>query len=112
MKIIKNGTIIFIIGLLGLLAVVGCVVYQHYVYVKPPDSYTPQEIEAMDIEPININTAGTEELDVLPHITGEQIKNILEYREEHGGFSSLKELLDVKGIGRVTYDRISCYLTV
>lgn len=112
MRIIKNGTVIFIVGLIGLLAVIGYEVYQYYIYESPADSLTPHEIAAMEIEPLNINTADAEELDILPHITDEQIKNILEYREAHGSFTSVKELLNVKGVGKVTYNRICIYLTV
>lgn len=112
MKFIKNGTIILIIGIVGLLAVIGYEVYAFYTYEQPPKGYTAQEIAAMEIEPININTATKEELAALPHLTEKQIQSIVDYRAEHGSFTSVKELLNVKGIGKVTYNRIYVYLTV
>lgn len=112
MKIIKNGTIILIIGVVGLLAVIGYEAYSFYAYEQPPEGYTQQEITAMGIEPININTASADEFSAVPHLTEKQIQSILDYRAEHSEFTSVKELLDVKGIGKVTYNRIYVYLTI
>ncbi len=53
--------------------------------------------------PVNLNTATLEELDTLPGI-GEVIAGrILAYREEHGEFSSIEELMEVEGIGEKTF---------
>ncbi len=56
--------------------------------------------------PININTAGADELMQLPGI-GEVIAgNIVEYRDACGGFTSLRQLLEVEGIGEGRYEII------
>lgn len=48
---------------------------------------------------ISLNSAGAAELDRLPGVGPSTAAKIIEYRREHGGFSSIDELLAVKGIG-------------
>jgi competence protein ComEA len=48
---------------------------------------------------VSLNSASKAELDSLPGIGPATAAKIIQYREEHGGFSSIEELLDVKGIG-------------
>ena len=48
---------------------------------------------------VHLNTASKSELDTLPGVGPATAEKILQYRQEHGGFGSLDELLDVKGIG-------------
>jgi competence protein ComEA len=55
---------------------------------------------------VNINSASAEELMVLPGI-GEQIaKNIIDYRNQYGAFSTKEELKNVKGIGEKKFEQI------
>ena len=56
--------------------------------------------------PVNINTATAEELDVLPGIGPALAGRIIAYREEHGPFTEVEELLEVSGIGEVVLDRL------
>jgi competence protein ComEA len=49
--------------------------------------------------PINLNTATIEQLDQLEGIGPTTAQKILQYRQEHGGFSSVEELKNVPGIG-------------
>jgi competence protein ComEA len=49
--------------------------------------------------PVNINTASLAELDRLPGVGPSTAQKILDYRQAHGGFTSVEELLKVKGIG-------------
>jgi competence protein ComEA len=53
-----------------------------------------------------------EELDMLPGIGPVLAQRILDYRAEIGGFLSVEELLEVKGIGEKTLDKILEYITV
>jgi competence ComEA-like helix-hairpin-helix protein len=56
--------------------------------------------------PININTANEETLDqALDGIGPKKAQAIVTYREEHGPFTSVDDLTQVKGIGRGTLDR-------
>jgi len=49
--------------------------------------------------PVSLNTGSESQLESLPGVGPSTAKKILEYRREHGGFSSIEELLAVKGIG-------------
>lgn len=48
---------------------------------------------------ININSAPVEKLRELSGIGEKKAKAIVSYREKHGNFASLDDLLEVKGIG-------------
>lgn len=49
--------------------------------------------------PVDLNTATAEQLDTLPGVGPSTAQAILEYRQQHGRFESVDELLDVRGIG-------------
>ncbi len=70
-----------------------------------PDSLLEGEV-------IDVNTADSYDLDRLPGIGPAKAEAILAYREEHGPFQSVEELLDVSGIGEVTLDNLRPYVTV
>ena len=55
---------------------------------------------------VNINTAGAEELELLPGIGKVLAQRIVEFRRINGPFSSVDELDEVERIGPVTVDRI------
>lgn len=57
--------------------------------------------------PIGINSAGPADLAALPGIGEELAARIISYREEKGGFASVSELLDVRGIGGKKFAAIS-----
>lgn len=61
---------------------------------------------------ININTATAGQLTELNGIGDVKAAAIVEYRERHGNFSSVDELLNVSGIGEKTLDNIRAYITV
>lgn len=51
---------------------------------------------------VNLNTATPEQLDTLPGVGPVTAQAIVTWREENGGFGSVEDLLDVKGIGEAT----------
>lgn len=55
---------------------------------------------------LNLNTANQGELELLPGIGPVRAKAILAYRLEHGSFTTVEELLAIKGIGPKTLDRL------
>ena len=61
---------------------------------------------------ININLASLTELQTLPGIGPVISQNIVNFREANGGFNSIEELLDVSGIGEVTFERLRDNVTV
>jgi competence protein ComEA len=55
---------------------------------------------------ININTADKETLmSVIKGVGDKKAEAIIIYREEHGDFKSVDELVNVKGIGQGTIDK-------
>ncbi len=61
---------------------------------------------------VNINTATSEQLKTLNGIGDVKAQAIIDYRTEHGGFKSIDELLNVKGIGEKTLEKIRPGVTV
>jgi competence protein ComEA len=48
---------------------------------------------------VNVNTASTEELQLLPGVGAARAEAVIALRKQRGGFKSVEELKDVKGIG-------------
>ena len=61
---------------------------------------------------VPLNTASTEALQEISGIGPVLASAIIAYREENGRFSALEELLNVKGIGEATLEKIKPYLTI
>lgn len=61
---------------------------------------------------VNLNTATLEELDALPGVGPSTAKNIIAYRETHGGFAAPEEIMNVKRIGEKTFDKLKAHITV
>ena len=61
---------------------------------------------------VNINTASVHHLQRISGIGDTKARAIVEYREAHGGFKSVDELVNVSGIGEKTLDAIRDQLTV
>ena len=55
---------------------------------------------------VNVNTASVEELQLLPGVGEARARAIVDLRKQRGGLKSLEDLLDVKGIGDSSLERL------
>ncbi len=78
---------------------------------KSFDGVSSKKVESAKFSLINVNKADVKTLEKLPGIGPTKARAIVKYRNEHGSFSSLKSLLNVKGIGQATLKRIEKFLT-
>jgi competence ComEA-like helix-hairpin-helix protein len=62
-------------------------------------------------ELINLNTAMISDLTKLPGIGEKTAKKIIEYRKS-SKFTSIDDILDVKGIGQKKFDKMKKFLTI
>ncbi len=85
---------IFICGILG-----------HYHKWLRPEEINPEN------DLTDLNKADTIELDALPGIGPALAERIIAYREEHGGFSSIEEIKNVKGIGDALFEELRDLIT-
>ncbi|HZM69905.1 MAG TPA: helix-hairpin-helix domain-containing protein [Candidatus Cryosericum sp.] len=63
-------------------------------------------------EKVNINAATVDELVTLPGIGPSYAQRIVEYREKNGPFKKVEDLLNVRGIGEKTFERIRDRITI
>jgi competence protein ComEA len=61
---------------------------------------------------VNINTADTTQLALLPRVGEKAAQRIADYRKEHGNFKKTSDLMQVKGFGEKSFERLAAYLTV
>lgn len=67
-------------------------------FVPPIDQPTPQTV--------NINLASYEQLIALPGIGRVKAAAIIHYRKEAGGFKTLEDIQNIKGIGQKLFERL------
>ena len=61
---------------------------------------------------LNVNTATAEQLMLLPGIGESKARAILDRRKEQGGFKTVDELVEVKGIGPAALDKIRPFVAI
>jgi len=61
---------------------------------------------------IDINTASVEQLAGLPGVGEATASKIVAYREHNGGFKTVEDLMNVKGIGERKYEKMKNLITV
>jgi competence protein ComEA len=62
--------------------------------------------------PVNLNTAGVDQLKQLKGIGEKTAQAIVEYREKNGPFQKVEDLLQVKGIGEKKLEELRGQVTV
>lgn len=58
------------------------------------------------IEKININTASAQDLQKISGIGEKRAEQIINYREQNGGFKSIDDLTNISGIGEKTIEKL------
>ena len=61
---------------------------------------------------VNINTAGAEELVLLPRVGPSVAERIIEHRETNGQFKSKEDLMLVRGVGEATFALLEPHVTL
>ncbi len=61
---------------------------------------------------IDLNTATAEQLQLLPGVGEVTAQRIVDYRTEHNGFTSIEELMEIKGIGEKKFAEMKQYVKV
>ena len=102
-------------ALAGIFLIALALLYRQAAAVAPGTDYTisvqRQAAERVTPEPpepegpVDVNTAGLDELQRLTGIGPALAQRIIDYREEHGPFQSVEDLLEVKGIGEATLEK-------
>ena len=68
--------------------------------------------EAVAGKKVNINQASAKELVNLPRIGAKAADKIVEYRQAHGSFSKVEDLMEVKGIGEKLFTQLKPFLAL
>jgi len=63
-------------------------------------------------QPVNINTADSTQLQLVPGIGPSTAEKILQMRKSYGAFKSLNDLMAIRGIGPKRLEKMKKYLTV
>ncbi len=78
--------------------------------VAMADAGEPAAVQASGV--VNLNTADAAQLALLPRVGEKAAQRIIAYRTEHGPFRKTSDLMQVKGIGAKTFERMAPYLAV
>jgi competence protein ComEA len=73
---------------------------------------TPAKAAAALEGVVNLNTASEAELMRLPRIGETVARRIIDFREKHGPFQRLEDLMNVQGIGEKTFEKLRPHLAV
>ncbi len=87
---------------------------------EPPQTDIPTAASSGEEDPVdagpaatvNINSASEEELTQLPGVGPAKAALIVEYRETNGPFTSADQLMNIKGIGPKTFERMRPMVTL
>jgi competence protein ComEA len=80
---------------------------------KKRSSGHPHSPKKSDHPPItNLNTAKLQQLELLPGIGPKMGERVIEYRKANGGFKTVEQIMDVKGIGPKKFEKMKPFLKV
>jgi len=73
-------------------------------------------VEVVEVEPeplsVDVNRASVVDLQRLPSIGPKTAARIVDYRQQQGAFAAPEDLLQVRGIGAATYEKLKPFLRV
>mgnify|MGYP000274131556 FL=1 len=75
-------------------------------------AFSLSSFAAFAADKININTASTDELQLLNGVGPSTANAIVQYREQNGAFGSVEDLANIKGIGEKKVANIAENVTV
>jgi competence protein ComEA len=61
---------------------------------------------------VNINSATSAQIALLPHVGNKAAERIVDYRKAHGSFGQAEELMEVKGVGEKLFTQLKPYVTL
>jgi len=80
--------------------------------LAPSAALAQQKGTPSPTEKVNLNTASVDQLQTVPGIGPAMAKRILEHRTKNGKFTKVEEILNVKGIGEKSFQKMKDRLTV
>jgi len=98
-------------GLLNDLLAIKGLTYEKLEQLQPFVAQRLQRIE-VTVDAVNINSATADQLATLPGIGPATAADIIAYRAAHGPFAACEDLMNVRGIGRVRFEKIRDLITV
>jgi competence protein ComEA len=102
-----------VIVVLSALLLVGVAALELRAVLQARDAITIDRAGRADTQYlIDLNTAGWEELALLPGVGETKAKAIIAYRERVGGFKAAKELAQVRGLGQKSVEKLLPLVTV
>ncbi len=82
------------------------------VYYGNSSSVSDSSSVSASIGVININTAASEQLQLLNGIGPSKAQNIIDYRDNYGPFLTIEQIMNVSGIGSATFEKIKEHICV
>ena len=70
------------------------------------------DAKAVPASPIDLNEASVDQLTELPGVGKVTAGRIVEWRDEHGPFRRVEDLMKVKGIGEKSFEKLLPSITV
>lgn len=78
----------------------------------PKETITQEILDELKNNPLDINTAGYDELSKIPYLTPINVNRILQVRKKKGKFQSISELLEISGFDSELLNNIKPFIKI